>query len=1406
MPVDIGTLTGTIAVSYEGKPAFAALDTDLSSAGTKLNTLTAKSDDVKTAFGALSTSATATASSLATVSAPAATLNDRFASVQASGDRVRAMLAGLGPSAASATTPVTAVGTATQTLTQRFDAIQSSGDRVRAVLAGLGPASASSIPPITSIGTAAATTGSQINTLGARFGSLGSLLLGGGVLTAVAAVATTFVSLGKAAFDNADSLVKMSDKTGIGVEALQRLQAVGDASGNSIEQISSGVNRLQKALEEGSKQTRSAVDGLGLSLSDLKTLKPEDQFAAVAGAIQSIHDPAKQAQLAMELFGRSGAELLPTLKANIQGIGDATKVMSDETVRNLDDAGDAWKAFYRNLTVITGTFIAGFIQQNKDLQREAKNTIDRMKDIDTKFLERQPIAPAVMMPWGENAKTPGLPSPEMMDLLDSQFKALQKSSAEAMKPINAFNAALKAVQGQLSGSDLLQKAREYEIVLGKIGGASSLTSKETETVAAAYNAVIEKYSLLGPAGEATVTKFQALLAPLTGHVVDLSASLAKARGELAGMSEAKLDELTNALQSGAFTMKEMTTATGLSETAIKLFKQQIDDAGKGTKDATSIFDDYNKKVGQLGIALTEALKFDAPIEFVKTQFGGMIKSVVQDAAILGKTVPPLIADAFLAITIKDGADHLLKEFAKFGDDMNKQVKADLDRVNKEFTKTLSVIIAADNQTADSTAKFLDQGLQNQIKNLEAITGVTKRSLDLRRQLYLNEYQEELALLQRKADADKRALDSTGALYSQALTAIDNETNVKMELAAQTFNQKIKEMKTSTALWAETLGILSKAFADLAAISGSSFGGIAKDIGTVIGAMDLANKGTKTFLDGISNLGSINGWAKAIAGIATAFAALQQATSSASTGANIAGGAATGAEIGASVGSYVAKFAAAGSVVPIYGTIIGAVAGAVYGWLKSKANSDFMTDVGREWGTTISTAMAAQIKKDTKDIFHGERLPAEIFDMSGIIKGAGGLNPENLDGFTKKLRDVFSMLQTGAFTSAQAVHVLDENWKAFVEAGTDEHGRLSAGLKEIIQLTVEGGLKTKEIAEYMKNQASTAMTGFAAVMKVAALSTKQELNDMGLVALASINAAIKAGMSMPEALRAAGPALAQLSAGYKTLGVDVDNVALKTMLFQSDLLTKNPDLLAAVDGLSASMIALDNIGGLNVETFDAMERTGSLMYLRLQAAAAAAGGTTKDALMPMQEWLHNADEQAKLLNIPLDANTQQMIAQSKELGIWKERGMTPTEKLTEGMQGVVTSLDKMIERMDAIIGKNFPDKHFTVTAFEQVVHHDDGPKSDAPVDPNPGFAGGTGGQLVDFGPRGTLVTLHNKEGVFTEAESKAGRGSNVVDIAPLLEEQRRTRASVDRLTDFFDNRFDKKLARSVRDERQKATRR
>lgn len=191
-------------------------------------------------------------------------------------------------------------------------------------------------------------TASSMDKFKSSIGSVTGLLATFGVGLSVSAV----VGFGKSLLNTADQLVKVADRTGLTTTEVQKLQFIAEQSGNTLDQMTGAVSRLQNGLGQESKGVVGAVKALGLNFDELRRASPFEQMEQVATAIAKVEDPTARATIAMQLFGRSGAEILPSLIADFARLGETAPVMSDKTVRALEKAGDQLNLFKQQITVL----------------------------------------------------------------------------------------------------------------------------------------------------------------------------------------------------------------------------------------------------------------------------------------------------------------------------------------------------------------------------------------------------------------------------------------------------------------------------------------------------------------------------------------------------------------------------------------------------------------------------------------------------------------------------------------------------------------------------------------------------------------------------------------------------------------------------------------------------------------------------------------------------------------------------------------------------------------------------------------------------------------------------------------------------------------------------------------------
>jgi len=158
----------------------------------------------------------------------------------------------------------------------------------------------------------------KLKAFGASVRTMGTKMMGLG-----AAVAAPMVAASKVFSDMGDSVAKMAARTGIGVESLSELGYAAEMSGTSMESFEKSVRAMQKTLVAAGGGSTAAVGTLrklGLTVADLAGLSPEQQFKLIADQLSKVEDPAARAAAAMDIFGKSGVELIPLMSAGAAGI------------------------------------------------------------------------------------------------------------------------------------------------------------------------------------------------------------------------------------------------------------------------------------------------------------------------------------------------------------------------------------------------------------------------------------------------------------------------------------------------------------------------------------------------------------------------------------------------------------------------------------------------------------------------------------------------------------------------------------------------------------------------------------------------------------------------------------------------------------------------------------------------------------------------------------------------------------------------------------------------------------------------------------------------------------------------------------------------------------------------------
>lgn len=164
----------------------------------------------------------------------------------------------------------------------------------------------------------------------------------GGLGVAAAAV--------KMAIDDMDKLGETAQKVGLPTEQLSALRYAAKLSGVESETLNASLIKLSKNMADtaaGSGEAQKGFAALGISVKNADgSLKPSSQvLTEIAGKFASYKDSAEKTALAVNLFGKSGAELIPLLNQGSEGIANLEEEARRLGVTFDDDTANKAGAF-----------------------------------------------------------------------------------------------------------------------------------------------------------------------------------------------------------------------------------------------------------------------------------------------------------------------------------------------------------------------------------------------------------------------------------------------------------------------------------------------------------------------------------------------------------------------------------------------------------------------------------------------------------------------------------------------------------------------------------------------------------------------------------------------------------------------------------------------------------------------------------------------------------------------------------------------------------------------------------------------------------------------------------------------------------------------------------------------------
>lgn len=199
----------------------------------------------------------------------------------------------------------------------------------------------------------------------------------GVALGAIGLAATAAFAGFQAATQMVGDFQDLAEKTGASAEGLASFAVAAGTAGTSMEEIAGASVKLTKNLtgvDDESKAAGAALAALGINIKEFKDLSPESQLEEVAKQLSTVGNAADRTAIAMDLFGKTGANIIPFLTA-LQEQGGRTVILTAQMIKQADDYADAQAKAITELRLYAGVLASQVLPSVTDFTRAMTDAI-----------------------------------------------------------------------------------------------------------------------------------------------------------------------------------------------------------------------------------------------------------------------------------------------------------------------------------------------------------------------------------------------------------------------------------------------------------------------------------------------------------------------------------------------------------------------------------------------------------------------------------------------------------------------------------------------------------------------------------------------------------------------------------------------------------------------------------------------------------------------------------------------------------------------------------------------------------------------------------------------------------------------------------------------------------------------
>lgn len=323
--------------------------------------------------------------------------------------------------------------------------------------------------------------------------------------------------------------LKLQRLTGGTAEDMSRLRFVAQQSGLSFDQLASSIVRLSRSSQGGGA---SALASLGVQMRDGtgRTRDYVDVLGDLATKFQAMPNGIEKNALAMQLFGRAGADLIPILNRGADGIADLAE-KSDKFGATMSQADtDRIKDEIKDQR----EFAAALASLKTQVGREVFPVLDQLEDVVTHTVAGFAKLPGPVKAFAGTLATVAVGAAVAGGALTVVGAGIGALSAMAARASAAVSSLVPSHAAAATSAATLEAASASAAVgIAAEGAAAGGAATALEGFAAANAASIAAVNARGAAGAASsIANVGSAAAASTGALGRFSSMLSGTMGKL----------------------------------------------------------------------------------------------------------------------------------------------------------------------------------------------------------------------------------------------------------------------------------------------------------------------------------------------------------------------------------------------------------------------------------------------------------------------------------------------------------------------------------------------------------------------------------------------------------------------------------------------------------------------------------------------------------------------------------------------------------------------------------------------------------------------------------------------------------------------------------------------------------